>query len=66
MTVMVSQTLKMSLIDIINKNCNVRYNIDNISTIRFTLHMICIWMNDDNRFDIKYNIMNSIEIKCGL
>ena len=58
---MTSQTLRMSLIDIINKNNNVNYTINDIDTIRFTLHMISIWMNDENRFDIKYNIINSIE-----
>lgn len=64
MTTTISQILRMNLIDIINKNYNSNYNIDNISTIKFTLHMISIWMTDESRFDIKYNIMNSIEIKC--
>ena len=63
MTTMVSSTLRQNLIDIINKSANVNYNINDISTIRFTLHMISIWMNDENRFDIKYDILNSIEIK---
>lgn len=57
----VSQLLRMNLINIINKNNSVNYIIDDISYIRFTLHMISIWMNDENRFDIKYNILNSIE-----
>ena len=61
MTTMVSSTLKQILIDIINRHHNVNYTISNINTIRFTLHMISIWMNDYNRFDIKYNILNSIE-----
>ena len=63
MITMTSQTLRMSLINIINKNNNVDYSINDISNIRFTLHMISIWMNDDNRFDIKYDIINSIVIK---
>lgn len=63
MSTMISQRLRMSLISIINKNNNVNYTINDISTIRFTLHMISIWMDDDNRFDIKYNIIDSIVIK---
>ena len=63
MTIMVSSILRQRLIDIINKNNNVNYTINDINTIRFTLHMISIWMNDDNRFDIKYDIINSIENK---
>lgn len=61
MTTLISSPLRQNLIDIINKNNNVNYTINDIDTIRFTLHMISIWMNDDNRFDIKYNIMSSIE-----
>ena len=63
MTTMVSSPLRQRLIDIINKNNNVNYTINDINTIRFTLHMISIWMNDDNRFDIKYDIIKSIENK---
>lgn len=63
MITMISQTLRMSLINIINKDNNVNYTINDINTIRFTLHMISIWMNDDNRFDIKYDIISSIVIK---
>lgn len=63
MKTMVSSILRQRLIDIINKNNNVNYTINDINTIRFTLHMISIWMNNDNRFDIKYDIINSIENK---
>ena len=66
MTTMVSSTLRQNLIDIINRNLNVNYTISNINTIRFTLHMISIWMDDENRLDIKYNILNSIELSVGL
>ena len=64
MKTLISQILIIRLIDIINRNYNVKYNIDDVSTIRFTLHKINIWMNDESRFNIKCNILNSIEIKC--
>lgn len=63
MTAIASQQLRMSLIDVINTNNNVSYSIKDIDTIRFTLHTISIWVYDGNRFDINYDIMNSIEIK---
>ena len=59
MTITVSSPLRQRLIDIINKNNNVNYTINDINSIRFTSYMISIWMNDDN----KYDIINSIENK---
>lgn len=63
MKIMASFLLRQRLIDIINKNNNVDYTVNDINTIRFTLYMISIWMTNDNRFDIKYDIINSIENK---
>lgn len=63
MALMASSSLRMGLIDIINRNNNVNYSIKDFDTIRFTLYMIYIKMNDGNNFNIKYDIMNSIENK---
>ena len=63
MTITISTTLKKILINSINKTNKVNYTIKNISYIRISSNMISIWMIDDNRFDIKHNILESINSK---
>ena len=63
MRTIVSSTFRQKLIDVINKNNNVNYNIDDITCIRINLGEIYIWMNDGNCFNIICNILNSIENK---
>lgn len=63
MRTIVSSTFRQKLIDVINKNNNVNYNIDDITCIRINLGEIYIWTNDGNYFNIICNILDSIENK---
>lgn len=56
MNIVLSRAAKRKIIDNINAINNTNYSIEDISTIRFTVHIIIIWMKDESKFIYKYNI----------
>ena len=56
MNIVLSRAAKQKIIDNINAINNTNYSIEDISTIRFTVRIIIIWMKDESRFIYEYNI----------
>ena len=56
MNIVLSRAAKRKIIDNINAINNTNYSIEDISTIRFTVRIIIIWMKDENKFIYEYNI----------
>ena len=56
MNIVLSRAAKRKIIDNINAINNTNYSIEDISTIRFTVRIIIIWMKDESKFIYEYNI----------
>ena len=56
MNTVLAKAAKQKIIDNINAINNTNYSIKDISTIRFTVRIIIIWMKDESKFIYEYNI----------
>ena len=56
MNIVLSRAAKRKIIDNINAINNTNYSIEDISTIRFTVRIIIIWMKDESKFIYEYNL----------